>query len=269
MRRRDFLKTSVMASAMMTFGRDLFAAALTAGNTPKTLVLGGGAFACGLACAHSDQILILERGIHLAADYALTFDPVEVGTPTTKIGQDLLQALQNEGLVTDGKLEHPPVADFISVFCAQRGVKAFMRAELADLQKKEGGYSAMIYGNPTEGFSTFDISNLLDTTDLSWKNLGADAIKSKRICASTDNGIFKVDLPADADWKAARLQLYTAWEQAGNPKNKFPLAEAGAIRCFYEGKISRTMPLGYKWVPSGQFSTLIEAFEEGYKWNLD
>ena len=60
MNRRTFLKTAMGAAAL--FRADLFAAALMRDGTPKTLVLGGGAFALGYALAHPAEAIILERG---------------------------------------------------------------------------------------------------------------------------------------------------------------------------------------------------------------
>ena len=88
MNRRTFLKTAMGTAAL--FRADLFAAALMRDGTPKTLVLGGGAFALGYALAHPAEAIILERGIHLAADYGMVGDSAAPGVPTTDLGRELM-----------------------------------------------------------------------------------------------------------------------------------------------------------------------------------
>ena len=110
-------------------------------------------------------------------------------------------------------------------------------------------------------------ANFLDTTDVGWRNIGLDAIAGRRFGAITDKGYFSVDLPATTDWHEARLKLYNSLEQ--NVKGVKVLAETSAMKCLYKTtRIDRMTPDGYRWIPSAQFPTLMDAFEEGVKCSL-
>ena len=268
MDRRKFIKLALASGAVSAFDRTAFAAAISAGGTPKTLVLGGGAFALGYALAHAKETLVLERGIHLGLDYAGTTGPVAPGTPTTEIGRELLAKMSEAQILKDGVMELPPLADFLSVFFMDHGGKAFMNADLVDLRRQADGYRVSVIGGGSEGLSQFDVGGFVDTTDVGWRDFGADAVVSKRF-GGIQSGFsyFTVDLPPDAGWHEARLALYDAWKQAGHlPKDL--LAEVNAIKCFYgDARVQRRNDeLGYVWTPSAQFPDLITAFEEGYKW---
>ena len=137
--RRDFLKDALTGALVCSFAPSAFAAALSAGGRPKTLVLGGGAFALGYALAHPKETLVLERGIHLGLDYAGTTGPVVPGTPTTEIGRELVAKMTEAQILRDGVMELPPLADFLAVFFADHGGQAFMNADLVDLKKLSDG----------------------------------------------------------------------------------------------------------------------------------
>ncbi len=266
MERREFLKLSLAGGAAILFDASSFAAALADGSHPKTLILGGGAFALGYALAHPNETLVLERGIHLAADFACTCGPFEPGEPRTVLGRKLVEGLEKRGILADGKLELPPLVDYMSVFFADHGGRAFMSAELAALGKSPHGYRVKIYGGGADGFSEFTVGDVLDTTEVGFRNAGADALVGKRFGGIGPDGYFSVDLPADADWHAARLALYEAWEAAGKKPEEL-LAEVNALKCLYgKGRIVRRQKDGYDWVPSAQFPTLLDAFEEGIAW---
>lgn len=266
MERREFLKLSLAGGVAMLFDAPSFASALARDGRPKTLVLGGGAFALGYALAHPGETLVLERGIHLAADFACTCGPLEPGEPKTTLGRELLAGLEKCGILAEGKLELPPLADFMSVFFADHGGKAFLNAELAALEKSSRGYRVKIYGGAADGFSEFTVGKVIDTTDAGFRNAGADAIVGKRFGGIGPGGYFTADLPAGADWHTARLALYKAWE-ATDRKPEELLAEVNALKCLYaKGRIVRRRKDGCVWVPSAQFPTLVNAFEEGFAW---
>ena len=110
MNRREFIGLSLAGGALSLFDNSAFAAALSAGGRPKTLVLGGGAFALGYALAHPKEALVLERGIHLGLDYAGTTGPVSPGTPTTEIGRELVAKMAEAQILKNGVMELPPLA---------------------------------------------------------------------------------------------------------------------------------------------------------------
>ena len=266
--RRDFLKGASTGTLVCSFAPSLFAAALSAGGRPKTLVLGGGAFALGYALAHPKETLVLERGIHLGLDYAGTTGPVVPGTPTTEIGRELVAKMTEAQILRDGVMELPPLADFLAVFFADHGGQAFVNADLVDLKKQPDGYRLSIVGGGSEGLSQFEVGGFVDTTDVGWRDFGADAVVSKRFGGiQPDFSYFNVDLPPTAGWHEARIALYDAWRKAGHEPRDL-LAETNAIKCFYGAdRVERRHgKLGYVWTPSGQFADLVTAFEEGYKW---
>lgn len=268
MLRRSFLKGALGAGVVAAFDARAFDAARTAGGTPKTLVLGGGAFALGYALAHPQETLVLERGIHLGLDFAGTVGPAAPGVPTTALGAELLAKMTEARIVRDGALELPPLADFLAVFFQEHGGRAFMNADLVGLERRPHGYRVRIVGGGTEGLSQFDVGGFVDTTDVGWRNFGADAVTAKRFGGiAGDFSYFTVDLPPADGWHAARIKLYDAWKAAGHRSGDL-LAEVNAVKCFYgEKRVQRRNgELGYVWTPSGQFPDLITAFEEGSKW---
>ena len=267
MNRRNFLKGSAAAGAVALFAPDRLVAAL-AGERPKTLVLGGGAFALGYALAHPGETIVLERGLHLGADFSLTNEPDAVGVPATPLGRELLAALEACGIVREGHLEHPPLADFLAAFFAEHGGVSFLCAELADLKRTSHGWTAQIYGAGTS--VALEFAGFLDTTDLGWRNVGVSAVSAKRFTAVTDRGVHRIDLPGTADWRTARLKLYEEIDR-GAPGGAKLLAEGGALKCVY-GKRAGEMLVrrghdGRTWVPSMQFGSLTEAFEAGTTWH--
>lgn len=268
MDRRSFIGLGAAAGAVSLFDRTAFAAALAADATPKTLVLGGGAFALGHALAHPQSTLVLERGIHLAADFSLAGDPGAPGTPSTPLGQELLSALEACGIVAGGRLEPAPLADFMAEFFAAHGGRSFMFAELVDAEKRSDGWKVSVYGGGS-GADAFTVGDILDTTDVGWRNAGADRIAAKRFSAVTDKGHYAIDLPATAGWREARLKLYeTAGADGKLPDGSKLLAETGVLKCLYRGgRIARRTSAGFPWIPSMQFASFIEAFEEGVKWS--
>jgi len=268
MNRREFIGMTLAGGAVSVFDSSAFAASLSADGMPKTLVLGGGAFALGYALAHPKETLVLERGIHLGLDYAGTTGPVAPGTPTTDLGRELVAKMAEAQILKDGVMELPPLADFLSVFFRDHGGKAFLNADLVDLERHPDGYRVSVIGGGSEGLSQFDVGGFVDTTDVGWRNFGADAVVSKRFGGiGPDFSYFTIDLPPTAGWHEARLALYDAWKAAGQqPKDLF--AEVNAIKCcFGDARVQRRNDdLGYVWTPSGQFADLVTAFEEGCKW---
>ena len=255
------------SGALMLFEQNAIGKALF-DNNGLTAVLGGGAFAIGFALAHSQKTIVIERGIHLCADVALTADFAEVGTPSTPLGHELYDKLVEEGLVADGKVECPPLADFMATFFVEHSGTALTNTELVELHKSNDAWKATLYGGGSTGMCDISFVNLLDTTDIGWRNFGADVIAGKRFGAITDKGYFSIDLPPTANWRDARLKLYDSLEQ--NAKGVKILAESSAMKCLYKTseRIDRIAPPSYRWIPSAQFPTLLNAFEEGMKCSL-
>ena len=266
MNRREFIAMGAASGALMLFDQNAFGKLLGDSHI-GTMILGGGAFAIGFALAHPEETVIVERGIHLCADVALTGDFAAIGTPVSPLGRELYQRLEAEGLLVDGKVECPPLADFMATFFVEHKGTALANAELVDLQKINNVWKARLYGGGSTGICDMSFANFLDTTDVGWRNIGKDTIAGRRFGAITDKGFFSVDLPPTTDWHEARLKLYDSLEQ--QVKGSRILAETSAMKCLYKTtRIDRTTEDGYRWIPSAQFPTLMDAFEEGVKCSL-
>ena len=267
MNRREFLKRGVIAGVVAAFSPESFAAALAQGQGRKTLVLGGSAFALGYALAHPEDTVVLERGILLAPEFSATGDYAAPGAARSPLGRELLAALEKNGLLRDGKVELPPLADFLSEFFASHGGRAFLNAELVSVETPHrGSFRLGIFGSAYTGVKTFAVERFFDTTPTGWRDLGADAVKAKVFRAITDRGAFAAELPADADWHRARIALHEEFARRGDGARI--LAEANGFEYSYGGaKVERKTSAGFVWKPSAQYRTLLDAFEEGAAWN--
>ena len=294
MKRRTFLKLSAAGAGVTLFRAETLAAALVAGKgKPKTLVLGGSAFACGLALAHPEEVLVLERGIHLVPEFALAYDPIESGKPKTDLGRSLCGELEGCGILAGGKLHHPPLADYFTDLMTRRGCNLLLNAETTEIERVQDGFRVTVCA--TDGLSSFTAGKVIDTTPEGWRGAGRDAVRAKALTATLqgklpdgeaelrapgavirkgvfpDEWLLRVDLPATADWHEARLKLHATWEAL---KPRCPglklAAEAGALACTYGGeRIRRPGSAGIAWAPGAQFGDLMTALEEGLAWNLD
>jgi len=269
MDRRDFIAGVLAAGFAVKFSPESFAAELQRLTGRRTLVLGGTAFALGYAQQHADETLVLERGIHLAPEFALVGDRGPLGSCRSACGREFVHALEGAGLVSEGSLELPPLADFLGVHFADCGIKAFMNAEPVQIVRKGKKWQVTIVGGGGEGLVRAEFDAVLDTTDLGWRECGQEDVIGKRFTVMTTKSPYVVDLPASADWRDARLALYGRWERQARAREERIIAEAGALRCIYrEGRIARMTEFGFPWVPSAQFSGLVAAYEEGCQWNF-
>ena len=266
MTRRNFVKLGVNGGMSAIFGRHLFAEALADNPRATTLILGGGAFALGYALAHPEETIVLERGIHLGADFALTGEPETLGLATTPFGQRLSDKLSVAGIAHDGRLELPPLADCLSSFFIAEGGRAFLCGEVVAAARTKEGWRVRILGGGIEGISTFSVARILDTTDVGWRDEGLDMVRARHISLLVESGYFRVSVPPKADARTARLALYAAWDAA--KRDERVLAECSAPRTLYkESHIERTNPSSMTWIPSAQFPDLLTAFDEGVRWN--
>jgi len=293
MKRRKFLKLSAVGAGVTMFRADVFADALCSGaGKQKTLVLGGSAFACGLALAHPEEVIVLERGIHLVPEFALTYDPLEAGTPETDIGRYICGELESCGILSSSKLHHPPLADYFTDFMTQRGCNLFLNAETTEIERVREGYRVTVCA--TDGLSSFTADNVIDTTPEGWRGIGRSEVRAKSFTATLqgklpdgkdelcvpgavisrgvfpDEWLFRVELPAGEEWHGARLKLHDVWDSLKSqcPELK-PMAEAGALACSYgDERITRAAANGITWVPGAQFKNVFTALEEGLSWNL-
>ena len=267
MNRREFLKRGVIAGVVAAFSPEVFASALAQGQGRKTLILGGSAFALGYALSHPNETVVLERGILLAPEFSATGDYAAPGAARSPLGRELLAAIEKNGLLRDGKVELPPLADFLSEFFASHGGRAFLNAELVSVETpRRGSFRLGIFGSAYTGVRTFSVERFFDTTPTGWRDFGADAVKAKFFRAITDRGAFAAEVSSDADWHRARIALHEEFARRGDGARI--LAEANGFGYAYGGaKVERKTSAGFVWKPSAQYRTLLDAFEEGAAWN--
>ena len=265
--RRDFLKVASAGAMACSFSPSLFAAAMSPSPRPKTLVLGGTAFGLGVAVANPGRCAVVERGIHLAPEFSQVGDWGELGDSATDEGGELADAIRSAGLVTDGRLELPPLSDFLHQYAAGKGLALFCNAELVTFGARGKGGRAMVCGGGSSGMCEVDAAVLLDTTSVGWRDCGLGDVESRTFSAVSASGLVSVTLPADATRRDARLRL---WEKAGSLKGDgkaiCEVNELGTVYRRQGGKaIGRKVAENWTWFPSAQFGTFVSAFEEGLK----
>lgn len=293
MKRRTFIKLSTATTAATLLQGNSFANAFNAANPDdRVLVIGATAFACGMALANPGRVFIVERGIHTAPEYTLSYSPIEAGTPTLKLSRQIYQGATDSGILADKKLHHPPLSDYLTTFLAQRKLNVLMHAEVIGYRTLAGRSEITLHA--TDGRTTLDASRIIDTTPLGWQNSGLPYLRSKALSATLrgelaedkikaisnttilkgifpDEWLFRVEMPTDIDWHKARLILQTKWQEQQTSLPDFKLlAEAGEFSYHYNSneRICQRNNLG-NWIPGAQFSNLLAAIEEGLKWNLE
>ena len=265
--RRDFLKGASAGALSLSFAPSLFAAAMEPSPRPKALVLGGTALGLGVAIANPGRCVVVERGLHFAPEFSQVADWGELGEPTTETGRAMAEAIKAAGLVTDGRLELPPLSDFLHQYVSEKGVAAFCCAELVSFKRQANACRAVVCGGGSSGLSEVVAAKLVDTTSVGWRDCGLGEIESRTFSAFTPSGLVSVSVAADATRRDARLRL---WERIGGLKGADrAIAEANELGTNYRrkggGTIRRTVDETRTWIPSAQFGTFMSAFEEGLK----
>ena len=128
-----------------SFSPSLFAAAMTPSPRPKALVLGGTAFGLGVAVANPGRCVVIERSLHLAPEFSQVGDWGELGEAATEQGKALAEAIKSVGLVNDGRLELPPLSDFLHQYAAEKGVSFFCCADLVSFKRNAKVCRAVVY----------------------------------------------------------------------------------------------------------------------------
>ena len=257
----------------------------------ETLILGGSAFACGMASRNPENCLILERGILLIPEFASALHPIRVAGPRTQTGKQILRELERRGIVRGEKIHPPPLSDYFVHWMHQKKCRLLLNSELINLERSDTDVCAEIFC--IDGLNLIRAERIIDTTAEGWRNRGRMFIRGKALCAavcgtisrlpaegelrcaSFSTGILpgehllRVDVPADATWHEARLRLHDIFRrlQQHNPR----LSLGGEATCMvyeYEdgGPIRRTMEDGILWIPSAQYQDPVTAFEEGLQW---
>ena len=265
--RRDFLKIASAGALSGSFAPSLFAAAMSPSPRLKTLVIGGTAFSLGFAAARPGRCVIVERGIHLAPEFSQVGDWGELGDATSECGREMADSIRSAGLVTDGRLELPPLSDFLHRHVEEMGLSVFCNVELVSFKRNAGGFRALVCGGGSSGLCEANAASLLDATPVGWRDCGMEEVEARTFSAVTADGIVSVTLPANATRREARMKL---WGRLESPDGRVkPLAEANELGTVYRRSgaevVRREVAEGWKWIPSAQFGTFMSAFEEGVK----
>ena len=265
--RRGFLKAASAGALALSFDPSLFAAAMTPSPRPKTLVLGGTAFGLGVAVANPGQCVVIERSLHLAPEFSQGGDWGELSEATSEQGKALAEAIRSVGLVTDGRLELPPLSDFLHQYVAEKGIPFFCCAELVSFKKSADACRAVVCGGGSAGMCEVEAASLLDTSSIGWRDCGLGEVEARTFSAVTLSGLVSVTLPANATRREARLKL---WDKIQPLKGEDKaLAEVNELGTVYRrkvgGAIKKKIDGTWTWIPSAQFATFMSAFEEGLK----
>ena len=257
----------------------------------ETLILGGSAFACGMASRDPGKCLILERGILLVPEFASAQYPLSVSSPRTQTGKQILRELERRGIVSGKKIHPPPLSAYFIRWMHEKKCRLLFNSELIDVTRSGKDTSAEIFC--IDGQNTIRAEQIIDTTAEGWRNRGRDLIRGKALCAAVCGTIshlpaggelrcasfstghlpgehlLRVDVPADATWHEARLRLHDIFRylQKRNPRLALG-GEATFLVYEYEdaGTIRRRMEDGILWIPSAQYKDPVTAFEEGLQW---
>ncbi len=224
MKRRDFLKGAVALGGISLFSAEALAAALE--GSPKTIVVGATAEGCGLALKDPANTVVLERGIHPAAEFLLSLDPETPGVAQTETSKAFEKMLKDRNLIEGGRLYHQPVADLLTTFLDDRGVKLLFAVEFVDARKlPSGSYMVTVCG--ADGKVSFEAARVMDLRYD--KTLAMSGVLAKKGTAETR--IFRVPLPERASISQARLMFHDAWEKQAKDLPDWELvAEAGSIK---------------------------------------
>lgn len=265
--RRDFIRGASAGALCSSFCPTLFAAAMTPSPRPKTLVLGGTAFGLGVAVANPGRCVVIERSLHLAPEFSQVGDWGELGEAASEQGRALAGAIRSAGLVSDGRLELPPLSDFLHQYAAEKGVSFFCCADLVSFKRNANVCRAVVCGGGSAGVCEVEAASLLDTSSVGWRDCGLGEVESRTFAAVTLSGHVSVTLPANATRREARLKL---WEKIQPLKgDDKPLAEVNELGTVYRrksgGAIKKKVDGNWTWIPSAQFATFMSAFEEGLK----
>lgn len=265
--RRGFFKSASAGALALSFDTSLLAAAMTPSPRPKALVFGGTAFGLGVAVANPGRCVVVERSLHLAPEFSQVGDWGSLGDASTEMGGALAEAMRSAGLVSDGRLELPPLSDFLHQYASEKGVSFFCCTELVSFRRGANACRAVVCGGGSSGMCEVEAASLLDTTSTGWRDCGLGEVESRTFAAVTMSGLVSVALPASATRREARLKL---WDKVEQPKGgEKPLAEVNELGTVYRrksgGTISKKVDGDWTWIPSAQFATFMSAFEEGLK----
>ncbi len=224
MRRREFLKGAAALGGISFFSAKALAAAL-AGQL-KTIVIGATAEGCGRALKAPESTIVLERGIHPAAEFLLSLDPEGPGNAKTATAKAFEKILKARKLIAGGKLYHQPVADLFTRFLGDHGVRLLFAVEFVEARKlPSGNYRVTVCG--IDGKVSFEAAKVVDLRY--GKALAMSGVLAKK--GAGDTKIFRVPLAENASVAQARLRFHDEWERQAKAFSGWELvAEAASLK---------------------------------------
>lgn len=234
----------------------------------KTLIIGAGHAALGIALAAGDH-LICEESEFLAADYSLTLKAYakEGWLPRTEPGKELLACYESLGLVGDNRFHCGALEVGLSRFALQKGVKVLLKCRVIQRQRTEQGWLVTLLTN--SGLETVVAERIVDTrVQRGSKRFSLLFTRTQEDCLAKVQALFPegtvepafydsqgaLHLPVawDADYNAVLRQIYDRWAEGQTGEKILLLAPRFAL------------------IPeTGAVCDPIAAFEEGLRYGKE
>lgn len=295
--RRSFITGTGAAAMALRFGPIWAAEPVSRGNLRvlaecKTVFFGASAYAVAAASLDPAGCVIIERNLSPAAEFSGALLPNVLTDAVSEAAKEIRAHIEAEGLAAGGRCHTPPVSDVVSAFILKKKINVFFNAEITAVRPVAGGYEVQVIGS--DGRSAVRCGRIVDTTPYAWKDAGADQIEAKHLSAALigDAGgglsgfsvpggelhpgalegetYFRVRLPHDAGWTAARLKLHETFEAfAASGRCPFKMgAEATEMGYVYRSPDpAKRMGKNWDWTPGARWPDLMAALNGGASWS--
>lgn len=254
----------------------------------KVAFIGGSAFSCGGAITYGDQAVILERNIVLAPEFAITLNKTKISEAVTEDGVELYKELLRKGLLKNGIVHLPPVSDILAILMAKKKCNVVLDCEIVSINKKNDVYEILFWA--CDGLNTIYAENIIDTTERGFMDVGNKYIVKQFLCGAVkgntkklndgenyffikglfdDEIIFVCKIPPRTDYHDARMIFHDEWKKARlNNADLCLISEALKMSYEYVENAGLIVDNNYRWIPSGRYEDIMQAFEEGVRCNL-
>lgn len=253
----------------------------------KTLCFGATVFSCGYALTH-DDVMIVERGINPAAEFALALYKPYISEPSTKIGSMLWEETLQRGFRVGTRLHLPPVSSLMSKFLYDAAVKVYLSCEKVSCVRTDSGWLTEVF--TVDGYTKIesdyiintyaDPEDFIDGADKYICAAVADSVKEHVQPADTDGIHFikgaldgeyitAVKLESGDDLIKARRKFHSEWQlfRALPENNRYTAAAlAGAIALDYPAPV---LDPKRQTAISASFADIMKAFEGGAAYVVD
>lgn len=295
--RRSFISTGCAAAAAFRLG-PIWAKEPVRGKGLRVLAecdnvfLGASAFAVAAASRNPSQCVIVERNLSPAAEFSGALLPNVLSPGHSEAARDILGRIESEGLASRGLCHTPPVSDVVCAFAIRRKINIFFNAEITAIRPTAGGYELRVIGS--DGHSALRCRRIVDTTPCAWRDAGVHAIKAKFLSAALigrnnadlsrfsardwelhpgaleGETYFRIRLPRDAGWTAARLRLHDAFGEFSSSAGNIFKMGAEATEFGYEygsPDAGRQIGKDWQWIPGARYPDLASAIDGGASWS--